>query len=423
MVAQLGLYPVDCKRACEHPRVRDDTAGSSRGKLVEAIQTRHAATLAELAKQGLNTRALLVKPKPAPKPKPKAVPDVANVAPRTDMEQAWADTVANGASAGKNWMTVGAMAYTAPFLLSAEVERQRLAQVAKAEKANRELAGVLTLQIQARAIEAARITARQGYSQLKAVDLALLVRYEFAVRDAKVGTKVTGKAGFVAYLDALPTGTLASALTSPPRLAGLDLSEARLLLAARGNGFGDVGIALPQGLVPMLAPAWLENALDPSRPESGQLAGCSILFHWEKSGWAVGVLGDPNKNKRYKVDGVLANFRVRYACDGETASHVLSLTGYASDSGADPESWVLLGPPEEEQLRLEGPQQPVDSTPSAAPTSARKLSKQPLLPSTTPPQVGLCETDVDELSNAEVAALMVRLAARMSGVSSSATPP
>ena len=245
------------------------------------------------------------------------------------------------------------------------------------------------------------------------------MRYEFAARDAKVGTKVTGKAGFVAYLDALSPGTLASALASPPRLAGLDLSAARLLLATRGGGFGDVGIALPQGLHPIPAPSWLENALDPSRPGSGQLAGRSILFNLGAGGWAVGVLDKPNTNKRYKVDSVTANFRALYACDGQTASHVLSLTGYASDSGAGPESWALLGEPEGEQLRLEGPQPP----PPAAPLSARKLSKQPLQPSTTPPQAGLCDADVDELSTAEVAALMVRLAARMSGASSSSTPP
>ena len=416
-VAQLGLCPVDCERACSHPRVRDDTSDTSQGKLIAGIQTRHAATLASLATQGLNSKALAVKPKPAPKPK--AVPDVANVAPRTAMEAAWADTVANGASAGKNWLTVGAHAYNSSFLLSAEVERRRLATAAKEDKVDRELAGVLALQSQARAIESARIAAKQTYNQLKATDLALLVRYEFTARAAKVGTKVTGKAGFIAYLEALPAGTLAAALASPTRLAGLDLSAAKLLLTARSGGFGDVGITLPQGLSPIAAPAWLENALDPSRPESGQLAGRSILFHWAEGGWAVGVLDQPNTNKRYKVDGATANFRASYECDGKTASHVLSLTGYASDSDADTESWVLLGRPEGEQLRLTGAQQP----PSAAPLSARKLSKQPLLPSTTTPQAGLCDAEVDELSHAEVAALMLRLAARMSGASSSCTPP
>ena len=414
-VAQLGLCPVSCDVACRHPRVRDDSGEGDRGKLIASIEVRHQASLAELAKQGLNSKSLAVKPKPVPKPKP--VRDAANVAPRTELEAAWADTVANGASAGGQWVRVGAMAYTSPFLLSAELERDRLAKVAKEEKTCRELAGVLALQNQARALEAVRIAAGHGYDQLKAAELAVLVRYEFAARDAKVGTKVTGKAGFVAYLDALSPGTLASAIASPPRLAGLDLSAARLLLATRGGGFGDVGIALPQGLHPIHAPSWLENALDPSRPESGQLSGRSILFNWEAGGWAVGVLGKPNTNKRYKVDGAVANFRAEYACDGQTASHVLSLTGYATDSGAGTESWVLLGEPEGEQLRLEGPQQP------SPPLSARQLSKQPLLPSTTPPLARLCDADVEELSPAEAAALMVRLAARMSGASSSSTPP
>jgi hypothetical protein len=138
----------------------------------------------------------------------------------------------------------------------------------------------------------------------------------------------------------------------------------------------------------------------------------------------VGVLDQPNTDRRYKVDGATANFRALYACDGQTASHVLSLTGYASDSGAGPESWALLGEPEGEQLRLEGPQGPQEPPPAAPLSlSARKLSKQPLLPSTTPPLARLCDADVEELSPDEAAALMVRLAARMSGASSSSTPP
>ena len=94
---------------------------------------------------------------------------------------------------------------------------------------------------------------------LKATELATLVRYEFAARDAKLGTKVTGKAGFIAYLaargylEAMTAGTLASALASPTRLDGLDLSGARLLLAARGSSFDDVGFALPQDLSPIAA--------------------------------------------------------------------------------------------------------------------------------------------------------------------------
>jgi hypothetical protein len=173
--------------------------------------------------------------------------------------------------------------------------------------------------------------------------------------------------------------------------------------------------------------AFKAATLEVAAAESGQLAGRSILFNWEACGWAVGVLGQPNTNKRYKVEGVVANFRAEYACDGQTASHVLSLTNYASDSGAGTESWVLLGPPEGEQQRLEGPQPSPSaapaSAPSAAPASARKLSKQPLLPSTTPLPARLTDADVDELTSEEVAALMVRLSARMSGASSSSTPP
>ena len=114
------------------------------------------------------------------------------------------------------------------------------------------------------------------------------------------------------------------------------------MLAGPAGGFGDVGVSLPDGLVPIPAPAWLDHALDPTRPESGQLTGRSILFNWgeDDGGWAVGVLGEPNTGKKFKVNGTIANFRAKYAADGKFASHVLSLTSYATSSSADEESWV-----------------------------------------------------------------------------------
>ena len=304
-----------------------------------------------LAKQGLNTKALAVKERPKAA-KPAVVRDVADVAPRTRHQQAWADTVANGASAGKNWVTVGAMPYTEPFLLSAEVERQRLEKQTADQKSTSKLAGFLKLQGEAQAIESSRSSTGKGYGDLNAREVATLVRYEYAARDAKGASKVTSKPACVTYLDSLTSGALSTALESPLLLQGKDLEPARLLLKAPSSGFGDVGITLPDGLIPLPAPSWLENALDPSRPESGQLAGRPILFNWAGSGWAVGELGQPNTNKRYRVEGATANFRAKYASDGSTASHVLSLTGYAADSGADEDSWVLLGPPAAAPLQL-----------------------------------------------------------------------
>ena len=143
----------------------------------------------------------------------------------------------------------------------------------------------------------------------------------------------------------------------------------------RVSGFGDVGIPLPQDLVPIGAPPWLENALDPTRPESGQLAGRSILFLWPGSGWAVGVLGEPNTNKRYKVDGVTANFRATYACDGKTASHVLSLTSYARATRTQMHSRGCFSERQKENSRS-------SKSLSSQPTSVRL----PLSSQTTSPQ-------------------------------------
>ena len=260
----------------------------------------------------------------------------------------------------------------------------------------------------------------KGYGDLKASEAAALVRYEHAARDAKGANKVKGKAACAAYLDNLASGALASALASPPLLEGKDVGAARLLLAVPASGFGDVGIPLPDGLVPIPAPPWLENALDPSRPESGQLTGRSILFNWgDEGGWAVGVLGEPNTSRRYKVDGAIANFRVKYASDGETASHVLSLTGYAADAGADEESWVLLGLAEGTPLLLTTAEQAAPA-PATAPLSARARGKQAVPTRAPAPVGGLDDEALGAMSTADMAAQMVRLSAHMSGATSAA---
>ena len=133
----------------------------------------------------------------------------------------------------------------------------------------------------------------------------------------------------------------------------------------------------------------------------------------------MGVLGEPNTSKRYKVDGAIANFRVKYASDGETASHVLSLTGYAADAGADEESWVLLGPAEGARLLLTTTQQaaPAPAT-TPAPLSARARSKQAVPIRAPAPVGGLDDAALGAMSTADMAALMVRLSAHMSGATS-----
>jgi hypothetical protein len=65
----------------------------------------------------------------------------------------------------------------------------------------------LTLQGEARAIEAQLTSTGKGFCDLKAPETATLVRYEYAARDAKGASKVSSKAACVSYLDSLPAGT------------------------------------------------------------------------------------------------------------------------------------------------------------------------------------------------------------------------
>ena len=165
----------------------------------------------------------------------------------------------------------------------------------------------------------------------------------------------------------------------------------------------------------------------PSRPESGQLAGRSILFNWgDEGGWAVGTLGEPNTSKKFKVNGVVANFRATYAADKSTSSHLLSLTAYATSADAEEESWVLLGPPEAAPLLLQSNEEPSPAqaaVQAAAPRSNRART-QPMActatPATTDPSESAMALDLNGLSPMECASLMMRLSARMGGGSSSA---
>ena len=142
----------------------------------------------------------------------------------------------------------------------------------------------------------------------------------------------------------------------------------------------------------------------------------------------MGTLGEPNTSKKFKVNGVVANFRATYAADKSTSSHVLSLTAYATSADAEEESWVLLGPAEAAPLLLRSDEEPAPAVaPAAAPARAprsNRAGKQPVPRSATPATAGQSEgamaLDLDGLSPMECASLMMRLSARMGGNSSSA---
>ena len=92
---------------------------------------------------------------------------------------------------------------------------------------------------------------------------------------------------------------------------------------------------------------------------------------------------------------------------------MLSLTGYAADAGADEDSWALLGQAEAAPLLHTNDDKP------APPLSAR--SKQRVAASTpaTAPVGGLDDAALLAMSPADMAGLMVRLSAHMSGAGSS----
>ena len=136
----------------------------------------------------------------------------------------------------------------------------------------------------------------------------------------------------------------------------------------------------------------------------------------------MGVLGEPNTNRKYKVDGDVANFRATYAADGKAASHVLSLTCYATDATADEEMWVLLGPKETAPLMLTTTVAPA-AAPAAASASSRARGKQRKAPAATPMTAvahGVDDAAIAAMSPAEAQALIMRLNARMGGNSSAA---
>ena len=104
------------------------------------------------------------------------------------------------------------------------------------------------------------------------------------------------------------------------------------------------------------------------------------------------------------------------------ASHVLSLTCYATDATADEEMWVLLGPKETAPLMLTTTVAPA-AAPAAASASSRARGKQRKAPAATPMTAvahGVDDAAIAAMSPAEAQALIMRLNARMGGNSSAA---
>jgi hypothetical protein len=86
-------------------------------------------------------------------------------------------------------------------------------------------------------------------------------------------------------------------------------------------------------------------------PEADALVGSTIMYNWLTAGWCSGEIVSRNMSQNLIVDGEVANFFVKYACDGPDAppalhalkaiNRVLSTSEVAK---ADYNSWVLVEP-------------------------------------------------------------------------------
>jgi hypothetical protein len=107
------------------------------------------------------------------------------------------------------------------------------------------------------------------------------------------------------------------------------------------------GCELPDGLVPVQAPDWLEAACTADSSSASQLVGRFIIYKWPArvGGWQVGEVRSVNTDKSNMVGEMCANFIVHYECDQQDAQHFLRATAYAKSEKSPVlvDAWVLLG--------------------------------------------------------------------------------
>eukprot|EP00966_Prymnesium_polylepis_P331439 7386996-Prymnesium_polylepis.1 len=145
-VKKLGLYPIDAEQACKHPKVRDDTKRAGKVNPAEALQAELSKNLAELAKLGVNTKALKV-----PTKKREAPIEEANIAGPAEYERAYAKLVADGVTSTNIWITLGAVAFNSAEVIAAELERVRVLEHGKQQTAYGNQQKFLALQSEAEA--------------------------------------------------------------------------------------------------------------------------------------------------------------------------------------------------------------------------------------------------------------------------------
>ena len=181
---KLGLCPVDVEKACEHPRVRDDTDEGTRGSLIAGVERQHETSMIAGASSGLNSAVFAV---PA-RQRSKALADI--TAP-SSYEEAFAKLVTEGVSVSSVWINLGAKAYNSAEVLGAELQRQQLQKEARLNIEAKKTVDFVALRASAREIEESRIAMGAGYGDLPAAKLTVLVRYAFRARGEKGITALT----------------------------------------------------------------------------------------------------------------------------------------------------------------------------------------------------------------------------------------
>eukprot|EP00966_Prymnesium_polylepis_P198586 4602480-Prymnesium_polylepis.1 len=350
-VKKLGLYPINPEQACSHPKVRDDTKRADKVSDLERLQAELSANLAELAKQGVKTKALAVQTKKREQPI-----EEANIAAPMEYEQAYRKLVADGVTSTNIWITLGAVAFNSAEVLAAELERVRILEHGRKQTAYNNQQKFLTLQTEAKEAFAKLPKPKKGvlnFDGLKAAEVQVLMRYVFKAdgRDGISKQKTTREA-CIEYLSALEKDELKGLIDAPHLLEDAPLLEAPVSSELTSDEqqpfhvtFGKVTAEGLKGLVPLAPPEWLDESL--SSPDDKRLDGKMILVNWgdeSEPDWFVGKLSAKGD---WELEGTHGNFKASYGGGaGDTAVHLLTAEGYATSVEGEPEcAWVLLGKP------------------------------------------------------------------------------
>ena len=356
----LGLNPIDLRKALSHQRVRDDSTDGTRATEVTAVHASHADSLRAVAALGFNADALKVVERPVATTVD--VPAGTNIAGPSELELQWNAVKAAGGCAGAHWAAVGPKAFNAPQVVGPALERvkerlelEQSRQVKKADTFN---------ELRDRVQELIIYMDEEGcdFDDLTAADVKTLVSYVFkAEQKSGVGKVATNKASCVEYLESLHDGYLQQLVDQPPDFSSAaTAAEPAPLLELVGPADSDVPVAtvtalpapkfqdleqlLPAGFaISPSPPEWLSLELEHMPTEDSQLVGKHILYKWPLSAgsWLVGKVA-LNTDKKQKIGDNICNFKAYYETDKAWAHHHLTLPKYAKSSGSKVDSWVLL---------------------------------------------------------------------------------